>query len=68
MNAASIKKMNRLERLQAMESLWDSLFAEEPEIESPAWHEGILQERKRKIESGEAEWIPIEELKATRNA
>ncbi|QII13623.1 hypothetical protein KsCSTR_42440 [Candidatus Kuenenia stuttgartiensis] len=58
-----IKKMSTVERLQAMEELWDALCHEEHEIESPAWHEEILDKRKKKIESGKAEFISIEELK-----
>ena len=42
-----IEKMSTIERLQAMEKLWDSLCNEE-EIESPEWHKDILQERKKK--------------------
>ena len=34
MNIQEIKKMSRIERLQAMEALWDSLLDEETEIES----------------------------------
>ena len=36
-----------MERLQAMEALWDSLLDEESEIESPEWHQDILEERKK---------------------
>jgi putative addiction module component (TIGR02574 family) len=67
MNTIEIKKMSTIERLQAMEALWDSLMDEESEIESPQWHRDILEERKRKIENGKAEFISLEELKATRN-
>jgi hypothetical protein len=52
MNALEIKKMSRIEHMQAMEALWDALIDEESEIESPEWHEDILEERKRKIEEG----------------
>jgi hypothetical protein len=60
-----IKKMSVIESLQAMEALWDSLMDEEPEIESPRWHRDILEDRKRKIKNGKAEFISLEELKAT---
>ena len=66
MSTLEIKKMSKIERLQAMESLWDSLMDEESEIESPEWHRGILGERKRKIETGEAEFISLEKLRASR--
>ncbi len=58
--------MNTIERLQIMEALWDSLLYDESEIESPEWHKNILSERKRKIESGRAEFISIKELKASK--
>ncbi|KAF0117445.1 MAG: hypothetical protein FD151_2363 [bacterium] len=68
MNTIEIKKMSTIERLQAMESLWDSLMDEEPEIESPEWHQDILEKRKRKIDNGKAEFISLEELKASRKS
>ena len=68
MNTQEIKKMSRIERLQVMEALWDSLIEEEAEIESPEWHRDILEERKRKIEAGKAEFISLEKLRASRKS
>jgi len=68
MNVLEIKKMSRTERLQAMEALWDSLVDEEAEIKSPEWHQSILEDRKRKIESGQAEFISLEKLRASRRS
>ena len=68
MNTSDIEKMSRIERLAAIEALWDSLLEEESEIESPDWHWGILDERKRKIESGQAEFISIAKLRASRKS
>ena len=68
MNTREIKKMSRIERLQVMEALWDSLIDEEAEIESPEWHRDILEERKRKIEAGKAEFISLEKLRASRKS
>ena len=65
MNTLEIKKMSRIERLQAMEALWDSLIDEESEIKSPEWHRDILEERKRKIETGKAEFISLEKLRSS---
>lgn len=67
MEAAEIKKMNTVERLRAMEALWDALIHEDGEPESPAWHGYILAERKRRMESGEMGFISLKELKARRN-
>jgi len=68
MNAEEIKKMSKIERLQTMEAIWDSLIDEESEIESPGWHRDILEERKRKIENGQAEFISLEKLRASRRS
>ena len=66
MTATEIKKMNLRERLQAMELPWDSLLEDEDRFESPAWHEDVLRERKRKIDNNEANFISLDELKASR--
>lgn len=68
MNRIEIRKMSIIERLQAMEALWDSLLHEESQIESPEWHRDILEERRKKIEKGKAEFISLEELKANRKS
>lgn len=68
MDTREIKKMSRVERLAAMEALWDSLLEEEAEIDSPEWHRGILEERKRKIESGQAQFISLDKLRASRRS
>jgi len=64
MTIAEISKMSIRERLQTMEALWDSLTHEPTEINSPKWHEEILSSRKEKIENGNADFIPLEELKS----
>ena len=64
MTIAEISKMSVLERLQIMEALWDSLTREPNGIKSPKWHEEILFDRKEKIESGNANFISLEELKS----
>lgn len=68
MNVLEIKKMSRIERLLAIEALWDSLLDEEAEVESPEWHRDVIEERKRKIESGRAEFISLERLRASRKS
>jgi putative addiction module component (TIGR02574 family) len=68
MNRLEIKRMSTMERLQVMEALWDSFIEEESKIESPEWHRDILEERKRKIENGKAEFISLEELRSCRKS
>lgn len=64
MNINDLKKMSVIERLQAMEILWDSMLYEDGELVTPEWHENILEMRKRKIADGSAEFISLAELKA----
>ena len=63
MNIVEIKKMTTIERLKAMEAIWDSLLYDETEIESPDWHRDVLEDRKRKIAEGKAKFHSIDELK-----
>lgn len=63
MSIADIDKMNTAERLRTMEALWDALCREPTEPESPEWHRGVLEERRRKIESGEAKFISLDEAR-----
>jgi len=63
MNINDVKKMSKAERLQAMETLWDSLLYENGEIETPEWHEKVLTERKKRIENGSAEFISLSDIK-----
>ncbi len=63
MTTEEIKKMSTIERLQAMEELWDALCHGDQEIESPTWHEEILEERRKKIKTGKAEFISVKDLK-----
>ena len=67
MEAIEIKNLSIMERLQMMEEIWDSLLYEGYDIESPEWHRTVLEERKRKIESGTAEFYSIRELKKSFN-
>lgn len=66
MNINDVKKMSKAERLRAMETLWDSLLYENGEIETPGWHEKVLEERKKRIADGSAEFISLSDLKKSR--
>jgi len=66
MNIIEAKTLTQSERLQAMEILWDTICHDEPPIDPPVWHKQILSERRKKIKSGTAEFVSIEELKAIR--
>jgi hypothetical protein len=52
------------EKLQLMEALWDDLTRKPDEFESPAWHKEVLEECRRKAESGEEKFSDWEAAKA----
>jgi Putative addiction module component len=59
-----LNEMTVEEKVQTMESLWESLSANPAAVESPAWHEEELRVRENKIASGEAKYIDWEKAKA----
>ncbi len=58
-----IRSMPVKERIILMEEIWDSLACEESGLESPEWHKSILDERREKINSGDAEFVSLDALK-----
>ena len=64
MNSVDIARMSKIQKLQTMEAIWDSLIHETKDIESPEWHRDVLETRKRDIEEGKAEFYSIEELRS----
>lgn len=63
MSTADIQKMTTSERLAAMEQLWDALCHEEAEPVSPAWHEAVLAKRKEKMNSVEARFFTLDQIR-----
>ena len=63
MTSLEIAKMGTTERLETIELLWDALCHDESDIKSPAWHEDVLNARKQRIESGDAKFFTIEQVK-----
>ena len=58
-----IARLSKAERLQAMEWLWASLRDEGAAFDSPEWHGKVLAARKAKLESGDAEFLTLDQLK-----
>jgi len=59
-----LSEMTLSEKLQVMEALWDDLSRNADTLESPEWHRDVLEERERRIASGEARFTDWEEAKA----
>ena len=56
--------MSLPEKLRVLEALWDDLGRHDGEMESPAWHEEILRERRERSQAGEAVYSDWEDAKA----
>jgi hypothetical protein len=56
--------MSVIERLQAIEQIWDTLCRDPEIVASPKWHGEVLSDRKARAESGEAKFLTLAELKA----
>lgn len=54
MTLAEVSKLSLAEKLQIMEAIWVDLRETVDHLEIPANHRTILDERKARIESGEA--------------
>jgi Putative addiction module component len=58
-----LEKLNPAQKWKLVQYLWEDLATNhQDEIEAPAWHEEVLRERERKIASGEAKYVPLEEF------
>ena len=59
----AIDKMSISEKVNTMEYIWNALIAHSA-ADAPSWHEDVLAARRRKNESGEAEFLTVEESEA----
>lgn len=58
-----INSMSHEDKMAVMDMLWTSMTANSESFEPPAWHEAILNERRRRVAEGEERFIPWEEAK-----
>jgi hypothetical protein len=63
-----IEAMSKAERLMAIDLIWSSLSDADKEVKSPAWHGEVLAARMKKIDSGQAKFLTLDELKQRLNA
>lgn len=58
-----IEKMTLEEKLRTMEALWADLSRKEQDIQSPPWHEQLLKERDKRVQSGQEKFESWEDAK-----
>jgi putative addiction module component (TIGR02574 family) len=60
-----VQQLTTPEKIQLMEALWQSFDAQkDTQAVSPAWHESVLTERKNLVDSGQAQWMSLQEVRA----
>jgi hypothetical protein len=59
-----LHEMTIQEKLAAMEALWEDLSRSSEAIESPEWHNEILDERRQRVADGTAQFEDWEKAKA----
>ena len=47
-----IAQLSFTQKLDLMETLWADIIGNEKNLESPAWHEGILNDREAALNAG----------------
>ncbi|HBM16823.1 MAG TPA: hypothetical protein DD381_10840 [Lentisphaeria bacterium] len=50
--ALPLDRMTVVEKLQAMETIWNDLCRKSENIPSPAWHEDVLSKREQNVRNG----------------
>lgn len=59
----NIDQMTNLEKVQAMEQLWESLTRGQDLPASPTWHADELNERTSRIRDGKTSYTSLDQLK-----
>ena len=58
-----IESLSVPERLALVDCIWSSLHSNPSNVPSPDWHKELLEERVRRLESGEATVSPLADVK-----
>ena len=58
-----LEQMSSAEKVELMESLWADLCRKPEEVESPAWHDDVLREREKRLETREEQGLEWAEAK-----
>ena len=59
----ALSKLTLAQKLDLMEAIWDDLARHEKTLESPPWHEQILNDRDEALAAGKATVSDWEEAK-----
>lgn len=59
----ALESMSRTEKLQLMESLWEDLTRDTPDLPSPTWHAQALEAAREAHANGQADFIDWSQAK-----
>jgi hypothetical protein len=60
-----VQHLSIAEKIQLMKALWQSFDAQkDTQAIFPAWHETVLTERKTLVDSEQAQWMSLQEVRA----
>lgn len=59
----SLTQLSFSEKLDLMEVLWADMTGNDQNLESPAWHEAVLQDREAALDAGKVTVSKWEEAK-----
>ena len=58
-----ITQLSFAQKLDLMETLWADMISQEKKLESPAWHEAVLNDREAALNAGKITVSSWEEAK-----
>lgn len=58
-----LDKMSTLDKLRALEEIWNDLLIHSEDIPAPDWHEDVLAAREKRILAGEASFKDWDQAK-----
>ncbi len=62
-----IDSLTFAQKIDLLETVWDSLCRDRARFQVPDWHSEILEERRMRLESGEATLVSLEDVKTRLN-
>lgn len=61
--ALPLDEMSAIEKLTAIEQLWQSLSGNPADVPAPQWHADILAARERRVRDKASGFVPLDEMK-----
>ena len=59
-----LDKMTTLDKLRALERIWDDLQRKPDDVPSPSWHSDVLQAREARVKEGSSQFLDWSEAKS----